>query len=65
MANEHDDVFYSLSVKDIQTVSKQEIGRALSEEEIKLVSDEATSRVNWYEAIADAIQEKIPDEQAR
>lgn len=53
------DIFYSLNVKDIQTVSQQEIERNLSATEIEIIKDLIASKINWYDAIAEAIQERI------
>ena len=52
-------VFYSLNEKDIQTVALQEIDRNLSETEIESIKDVITSNINWYDAIANAIHERI------
>lgn len=52
-------VFYSLNEEDIQTVALQEINRDLSETEIESIKDLIASNINWHEAIANAIREKI------
>lgn len=56
MANK---VFYSLNLDDIQTVSQQEINRDLSIIEIESIKEMIVSKINWYEAIADAINQEI------
>lgn len=48
-------VFYYLTIEDIQTVSNQEIGRELSTQEIESIKEEIVKRINWYESIADSI----------
>lgn len=52
-------VFYSLNEEDIQNVSLQEIERKLSETEIESIKDLISSNISWYDAIANAIYEKI------
>lgn len=50
---------YSLTVKDIQTVASQEIERNLSYEEIQKIIETIAEKINWYDAIADSINEKF------
>ncbi len=52
-------VFFSLNGEDIQTVATQEIYRNLSYTEIESIKDLIASNINWYDAIADAIHDKI------
>lgn len=52
-------IIYSLNEEDIQTVSNQELGRDLSHEEIEKIKDAIAEKINWYDAIADAINENI------
>ena len=60
MKNKNDkEIFYSLNIADIQTVSQQEIERELTREEIEKIKDSIAKRINWYDAIADVINEKI------
>lgn len=52
-------LIYSLNEEDIQTVSNQELGRSLSSEEIEKIKDAIGEKINWYDAIADVINERI------
>ncbi len=52
-------IVYSLNVEDIQTVSQQELERKLTNNEIKIIENSIAEKINWYEAIATAINEKI------
>lgn len=52
-------IIYSLTVEDIQTVALQEIERNLSFEEIEKIKNSFEGKINWYEAIADSINENI------
>lgn len=59
MENNQSRIFYSLNEEDIQNVALQEIERKLSETEIESIKDLISSNINWYDAIANAIYEKI------
>lgn len=52
-------IIYSLNVEDIQTVALEEIERKLSSEEIKKINKSIADKINWYDAIANSINEKI------
>lgn len=55
----NEEIFYSLSIEDIQTVANDEIGRDLNPEEIKEIIKKVEDRINWYDAIADSINEYL------
>ncbi|MDD9818767.1 MAG: hypothetical protein OXU61_11640 [Gammaproteobacteria bacterium] len=55
-------IVYSLNVEDIQTVAGEVLGRALTEDEIKMVEDAVGEKVRWFDAIEQAINEKIRSE---
>lgn len=52
-------IIYSLNEKDIQTVALQEVKRRLSSQEIEKIKNLIAENINWYDAIAEAINEKI------
>lgn len=52
-------VFYFLNEEDIQNVALQEIERNLSDTEIENIKELIAFNINWYDAIANAIREKI------
>lgn len=52
-------VVYYLITEDIQNVALQEIERNLSDAEIESIKELIASNINWYDAIANAINEKI------
>lgn len=54
---ENDKTIYSLNEEDVQTVALQEIERKLSPEEIKKIIPSIEKKINWYDAIADSINE--------
>lgn len=56
-------VIYSLDIGDIQEVSNQELGRELSPDEIEKVIEPIAEKIEWYDAIADAIAENITSEE--
>ncbi|MBC6400390.1 MAG: hypothetical protein GDA42_13140 [Ekhidna sp.] len=53
-------IIYSLCIEDIQTVAEQEIERKLTNKEIEEIQDTIAEKIDWYEAIAHSISEKIP-----
>jgi hypothetical protein len=55
----NDKIIYSLLKQDIQSVAQQELGRNLSSEEIQKIIPFIERKINWYEAIADSINESI------
>lgn len=52
-------IIYSLTVDDIQNVAEQELSRKLSTKEIEKIVDLIAEKINWYDAIAYSINEKI------
>jgi hypothetical protein len=53
------DIVYSLSIEDIQTVAIQEMDRELTDDEIDTVKDLIGEKIDWYDAILNSIIEKI------
>ena len=58
-----EEIIYSLCIEDMQTVAEQEIERELTIEEIRQIKDSVTTKINWYDAIADAIHQKFKAEE--
>lgn len=52
-------IFYYLTVEDIQTVANQELERDLTFSEIEKIKENIIEKINWYDAIADSINEKL------
>ncbi|OHB70893.1 MAG: hypothetical protein A2W17_09170 [Planctomycetes bacterium RBG_16_41_13] len=59
---ENSQIIYSLTIEDIQTVALQELERKLSSQEIEKIKNPIAEKINWYEAIADSINENIKSE---
>ncbi len=59
---EKDKIIYILTEEDIQTVSNSELGRKLTSEEIEQAIPFIEQKINWYDAIADAISNRIVSE---
>ena len=57
------EVFYELSVEDIQEVAEQELDRELSPEEIKYVEGKVGDYIPWFDAISLAINEMLAKKQ--
>lgn len=55
----NDKIIYWLNVNDIQTVAEQELERSLSDSEIESIIDKIGNNINWYDVIANAINEKL------
>ncbi len=56
---DNDEIIYSLNIMDIQTVAQQEIGRDLTSGEIEKMKESIAAKINWYDAISDAIYQDI------
>ncbi len=54
-------IVYFLTVGDIQTVATEELERKLTPEEIENIIETIGEKINWYDAIAYSINEKIDE----
>ncbi|MFQ5583387.1 MAG: hypothetical protein ACE5GL_03000 [Calditrichia bacterium] len=52
-------IVYSINVEDIQNVARQELERELSSAEIESIIDLIAENIDWYGAIANAIDRAI------
>ena len=52
-------VIYSINVQDAQAVAKQELGKKLNKEELKIIEENIGENIQWYDIIATLINEKI------
>ena len=52
-------IVYQLTIEDIQEVAIQELDRELTKEEIIRLIDPIAEKIPWYDAIADAINETV------
>ena len=52
-------VVYSINVADIQTVAQEELGRRLTDDELKRIEDNLGDYIQWHDAIASAILNHI------
>lgn len=57
-----DKTIYSLSISDLQTVSADELGRELSNEEIETIIGSLGDYIPWYDLLSNVIKEKIVQE---
>ena len=55
----HQDIIYSINTDDVQHVANEIIGRALSEQEIELITDSLEKKINWHDLIEFSILENI------
>ena len=56
---EQERIIYSLNIEDVQTVASEMLDRPLSINEIAQIEDAVAERIDWFEAIAGAISERI------
>jgi hypothetical protein len=52
-------IIYSLTTEDMQTVALEELGRELTNQEIKSIEDKIAEKIYWFDVIANAINENI------
>lgn len=52
-------IIYKLTIEDIQNVAQQELERNLTIEEVNKVVDLIVESIDWYNPIADAINNTI------
>ncbi len=52
-------IVYSLNERDVQTVALEIIDRELSSQEIEKITESIAEKINWFDAIADSIGERI------
>ncbi len=60
MDNQNDqEIIYSLIVEDVQNVAQEILDRNLTEEEIAKIRDLIGEKINWFDAIAETVDENI------
>lgn len=52
-------IIYQLTTEDLQTVAQDEIGRALTEQEIEQIQTVIAEKINWFDAIVMSINETV------
>lgn len=53
------EVIYKLIVEDIQYVAEELLNRKLTNNELDIVKNLIGEKINWFDAIADTIEENI------
>lgn len=53
-------IIYSINIEDVQNVAEQELGRKLTEKELKVIQHKIGDYIDWYEVINSAIIGNIP-----
>ena len=56
-----EDIIYSINIGDIQTVAKEVLKRALTEQELMQVAESVPKYIDWFLAIENAIWENEHD----
>jgi len=54
-------IVYSINVKDLQTVAKDELSRELSPREVEIIEEKIGDYFDWHGAIAAAIEDCVQD----
>lgn len=52
-------IIYSLNIEDAQNVAEQEIGRKLTETELKVIENNIGDYIDWYEVLNSVIANNI------
>lgn len=52
-------IIYSINIEDVQNVAEQEIGRKLTEIELKVIENKIGNYIDWYEALNSIITDNI------
>lgn len=52
-------IIYSINNEDAQNVAEQEIGRKLTETELKVIENKIGDYIDWYEALNSVIVDNI------
>ncbi len=52
-------IIYSINIEDTQNVAEQELGRKLTEKEMKVIQNKIGDYIDWYEAINTAITNNV------
>lgn len=45
-------IIYSINIEDVQTVAEEELGRELTDDELKFVEDKIGDYIDWYDTIS-------------
>jgi len=53
------DIFYSLTITDLQHVAEESLNRQLTENEMKTVIRRIEERISWFDVVDDAIRESV------
>ena len=56
-----DRIVYSISVGDLQEVSQEVLERRLTKREIDQVQGAVGDYIDWFQAIENAIRERVPE----
>lgn len=52
-------IIYSLNIEDVQNVAEQELERALTKKELKIIEDKVGDYIDWYEAIRLSLNDAV------
>lgn len=52
-------IIYSINIEDVQNVAQDELGRDLTQQELKVIEDKIGDYFDWYDSISFAISSNI------
>ena len=52
-------IIYSITVEDVQRIARQELGREVTDNELKLVEEKLGDQLDWFGAIATILEQHI------
>lgn len=52
-------IVFSINIEDVQNVAEEELGRKLTNKELKIIEDKIGEYIDWYSAIDMAMQNEI------
>jgi hypothetical protein len=58
-----DRIIYSINVEDVQTVAQEELGRPLSDHELRTIVHRLGDYLDWYEAVASVLANHLQQQE--
>lgn len=59
-----DKIIYSINVEDVQTVAEEDLGRELTDDEVKFVEDKIGDYIDWFDTISLILNELNDEEKS-
>ncbi len=59
------EIIYSINIKDVQNVARDELGRELNKKELKIIENKIGDYIDWYESIRMVITNNLKTKNRR